>query len=237
MNKTRAGVAVIVATVLITIPLITIPLGCFGETDTKDFDFRDFTAISAGAAFQVKITKASNYSITITVDRDKMDKIEVTKVGNRLNIGLKPNTGPLNFSTLEAEITMPDISSLILSGASNGTIQGFSFTHEFSLIVSGASKLSGDLDAGDVTFTLSGASTVDIQGSAGDMAVSAAGASHVRLSSFEVDNADIMLSGASDGTVNMDGTLDADLSGASSLTVRGDAIMGDVNLSGGSIIN
>jgi len=230
MKMMKVGVAIFLVVVL-----IAVPLGCFGETDTRDFDFIDFTAISAGAAFKVEVTKASDYSITITADRGKMDKIEVTKVGDRLIIGLKPNSG--SWHTLKAEITLPDITSLTLSGAAKGTIQGFSFTHEFSLSLSGASKLSGDLDAGDITFTLSGASTVDLQGSAGDMSVTAGGDSSVKLSGFEVDNADVMLSGASDGTVKVDGRLDANLSGASKLTVDGNPTMGDIKISGDSTIN
>ena len=227
MNKIRVVIAVIVTSVL-----IAAPLGCFGVTNTKDYSFGDFTRINVSSAFEVEITQSSSYSISITGDNDK---IEVTKVGDRLNIRIKPNSGSLR--TPKAEITMPDITSLALSGASKGTIHGFSFTHEFSLSLSGASKLTGDLDAGDVTFALSGASTVELQGLASDMAVTAGGDSHVKLSGFEVDNADVMFSGASDGTVKVDGRPDANLSGASKLTVDGNPTMGDINISGGSTID
>ena len=46
----------------------------------------------------------------------------------------------------------------------------------------------------------------------------------------------IGLSGASDGTVNLTGTLDADVSGASKLRYYGNPTMGDIETSGASSI-
>ena len=51
---------------------------------------------------------------------------------------------------------------------------------------------------------------------------------------FMVNNADIRFSGASTGTVNLDGRLDADLDGASKLEYIGEPTMGTVNTSGAS---
>ncbi|MFC2062632.1 head GIN domain-containing protein [Chloroflexota bacterium] len=216
--------------------LLIMPLGCTGEVTTKEFNFSDFTKVNIGPAFKVKITQASSYNINITANSEKIEYIEVTKVGDTLNIGIESQSGPWNFHTLEAIITMPDIYDLDLSGASNGIIQGFSFSHDFSAELSGASRLSGDLTAGDVNFVLSGASNVELQGSANDMLAKVSGASRVKLGGFEVDNADVSLSGASNCTVRLDGTLSADVSGASKLTYKGNPTLGSLSSSGGSTI-
>jgi len=73
-----------------------------------------------------------------------------------------------------------------------------------------------------------------LEGSASDIAVEADGASRVKLAGFTVNNADVNLGGASTGTVNLDGRLDADLSGASKLEYIGEPTMGAINTSGGS---
>jgi len=232
MSKIKA-----IAILLLAVSLLTIQVGCSGGESTKEFDFSGFTKVEIGPAFKVEITQSTSYSVSVTADSNRMKHIEVTKEGDTLKIGLDSSAGLLSFLTLKATITMPDLRSLNLSGASNGTVQGFSSSNDFSLNLSGASRLSGNISAGDVVFVLSGASRVELQGSADDMTVDASGASSVGLSGFEVVNADVTLSGASNGTVKLDGRLDANLSGASRLTYIGEPVMGSINTSGASTIN
>ena len=152
---------------------------------------------------------------------------------------------------------MPELYELDLSGATHGTVQGFSSSHDLILDISGASRLnmtdmstgdietdisgasrvSGNITAGDAEFDVSGASTVQLQGSASDIVIDASGASSVELADFPVNNADVELSGASHGTINLDGRLDADLSGASNLKYIGEPTMGDINKSGASTLS
>ena len=232
MNKIKT-----MAILLLAVLLLAIPAGCFGGDTTKEFDFSGFTKVEIGPAFKVEIAQSTSYSVSVTADSNRMKHIEVTKEGDTLKIDLDSSGWQLSFSTLEATITMPDLRSLNLSGASNGTVQGFSSSNDLSLNISGASRLSGSINAGDVEFIITGASRVELQGSADDMNVDASGASSVRLSGFEVVNADVTLSGASNGTVKMDGRLDANLSGASRLTYIGEPTMGSINTSGASTIN
>jgi len=103
--------------------------------------------------------------------------------------------------------------------------------------ISGASRVTGDITAGDADFDISGASTVELQGSGSNIVVDASGASHAKLADFPVNNANVKLGGASNGTVNLDGRLDANLSGASRLSYIGEPTMGTINTSGGSILS
>jgi len=104
------------------------------------------------------------------------------------------------------------------------------------LDVSGASTVTGDIAAGDADFDVSGASSVQLQGSASDIVIEASGASRVELAAFPVNDADVELSGASSSTVNLDGVLNADLSGGSRLTYIGTPTLGIIDTSGGSTI-
>ena len=76
-----------------------------------------------------------------------------------------------------------------------------------------------------------------MEGSASNIVVDASGVSRVKLAAFPVSNADVTLSGASSGTVNLDGILDADLSGASKLSYIGEPTMGIINTSGASTVS
>jgi hypothetical protein len=132
---------------------------------------------------------------------------------------------------------MPELRGLTASGASRGTIFDFSSSEGLDITVSGASGVTGDITAGIVDFDISGASTIQLKGSANDMDANVSGASHFNLDAFTVNNADVNFSGASSGTVNLNGRLDANLSGASRLWYIGEPTMGDINTSGASTIS
>lgn len=208
-----------------------------GNLKTEEMEFSDFTAVEVGWAFEVSITQSSSYSVIITADEQIFDNIEVTQTGNTLKIGLEPGTYPGGLFR-KAEITMPELDKLILSGATRGTVEGFSTSNPFVLGLSGASSLEMvNIDVGDAEIEVSGASTLNARGTANDIVSLVSGASNVDLSNFPVTNVDITVSGASLATINLDGRLDAEVSGASTLQYIGDPTMGDINTSGGSTIN
>jgi len=224
---------------------------------TEEMEFSDFTIVKAGNAFQVEITQSSSYSVDITADEyvevsrtgeDEyereltFDYIQVSKAGESLIIGLESgyqyrSVHLLRPITLKAEITMPDLHGLEFSGAIHGTVEGFSSSHGFNLNLTGASFLDiADMSAGNVTIVLSGASHLNGKGDGDNLHISASGASHLELSDFPVHNVNVVLSGASHATINLDGRLDANLTGASHVRYIGDPAMGDIQTSGGSTV-
>ena len=207
-----------------------------GNLETEAYAFSDFTEIEIGSAFEFEIRQSSSYNISITADDNVMEYVQVSQVGQTLKIGLRTGTwfGP---GTLRASVTMPELRGLTVSGASRGDIYDFSSTEDVDITVSGASRVNGDITAGDVEFDISGASTVQLDGSANDMVAHVSGASRLNLDDFTVNNADVDLSGASSGTINLDGRLDADLSGASRLWYIGEPTMGTIDTSGASTIS
>jgi len=254
----KAIVAVLVV-VLLTSGLL---VGCggiltgSGELKTQEYDFSDFNKVEISSAFEFEINQSSSYSISVTADDNVIEHVRVSKDGQTLRIGLGtiPRLGPV---TLEATVTMPKLRGLDLSGATRGTVSGFSSTENLDIEVSGASSLdlvgmstgdvrfdisgasrvTSDITTGDAEFDVSGASTVQFEGSANDMVAKVEGASRFNLGGFTVNNANVSLSGASDGTVNLSGKLDADLSGASKLSYIGEPTMGTINTSGDSTLS
>ena len=249
--------AAVILSVMLLLP------GCYGlitgsgNLDTREFDYSDFSRVEIGSAFEVEIVQSASFAVSITADDNIFEYIDISKSGNTLNIRLKSGYNFRSFTT-EAVILMPDITHLQLSGATHGTVQDFGFSHDLAvnisgasslimtdiatgnidLEISGASRVSGNIAAGgDADFDISGASTVGLSGSAEDLKAGVSGASHLELDDFPVSNADIELSGASNGTVNTNGTLDADLSGASKLYYIGEPTMGNIDTSGASSIS
>ncbi len=107
-------------------------------------------------------------------------------------------------------------------------------TGPFVCEMSGASEVTGNLKAANCDIKLSGASEIELTGSGGNIKLDAAGASGIRLLEFSVNNADIKLSGASDASLDINGVLDINLSGSSTLEYTGNPTLGDFSLTGGS---
>ncbi|MGB6873146.1 MAG: head GIN domain-containing protein [Dehalococcoidia bacterium] len=228
-----------------------------GNLDTEEYAFTNFTKVEISTAFEFEIKQSSSYSINVTADDNVMDYVQVSQDGQTLKIRLGPRR-LLGSVTLRASVTMPQLSDLTVSGASRGTVSDFTSTEDLNITVSGASRgdiydlsstedvnikvsgasrVTGDITAGNVEFDISGASTVQLEGSANDMVASVSGASRLNLDAFIVNNANVNFSGASSGTVNLNGRLDADLSGASKLWYIGEPTMGTINTSGASTVS
>jgi hypothetical protein len=106
-----------------------------------------------------------------------------------------------------------------------------------SFRLSGASFASGSVQVFDCEMDISGASTIAFVGSGNDLSADVSGASRLSLEGFKVNNARVDLSGASTGTVNLTGTLDASASGASHLRYVGDPTLGDIDTSSSSSVS
>ena len=232
---------IILAFIVMVLLVFGLMVGCgfvltgSGNHNTKDYAFRDFNRVEVSSAFEFEIRQSSSYGISITADDNVIEKVRVTKEGDTLKVGLDtiPRLGSL---TLKAIVTMPHLSALIFSGASHGRVSGFSSASDVNIKASGASKVTGDIIAGDVDFKVSAASTVQLEGSARNIVANVSAASRLKLGDFMVNNANVNFSGASTGTVNLSGKLNANLSGASKLSYVGEPTMGNINTSGASTL-
>ena len=207
-----------------------------GNLETEEYAFTNFTKVEISSAFEFEIKQSNSYSINVTADDNVIDYVQVSQDGQTLKIRLGTVTWfwPV---TLRASVTMPQLSDLTVSGASHGTVSDFSSTEDLDITVSGASRVTGDITAGNVDFDISGASTIQLEGSANDIDANVSGASRFNLDDFIVNNADVNFSGASSGTVNLNGRLDANLSGASRLWYIGEPTIGTLDISGASTIS
>jgi hypothetical protein len=171
------------------------------------------------------------------VDDNLVEHLDVDKRGSTLMIRFKPNRSyNIINATMEAEITMPELVGLELSGASEAIVSGFDSTVSLAVDLSGSSTLSGDIQAGDTRFDISGSSEVRLAGSAGDITVDASGSSEADLEEFPGINSNVDASGASTVTVNLSGRLDVDASGSSNVYYLGNPTLGNLDSSGSSTI-
>jgi len=240
MKKAVIIIAIVVAVAAICTVLILkgwpgVLIGS-GNLETEEYAFASFTRVEISSAFEFEIKQSGSYSINVTADDNVIDRVQVTQDGQTLKITVGGVPTSFRSVTLKALVTMPELGGLTVSGASRGTVSGFNSTEAVSIAVSGASRVTGDITAADIGFDVSGASTVQLEGSADDMVAVVSGACTFNLADFTVNNANVNISGASTGTINLDGRLDANVSGASTLLYIGDPVMGAIDVSGASTL-
>jgi len=222
-----------------------------GNIVEKDFNFKDFQNIEISSNFSFDVKRSDAYSIKISARENIMERVEVEQTGNTLKIRLLP--GSYSNTGLKADITLPEIKRLVVSGASRGTLKGFNSNEDFDTVVSGASsvdidiqtgsastevsgasKITGSLKATSVRFEISGASRCDLTGSAEKAVINISGASQANLEDFVIQDADLDVSGASRTTVKVQRTLNVDVSGASSVEYLDNPDLGTVSVTGAS---
>lgn len=229
-----------------------------GPRADKEYSVHGFSEVRVSSAIEFEITQSEQYSVKATGHEKLLEHLKVEVSGQTLTLGFEHNPmawigGLRPRGEVKAVVTMPELKRLVVSGASKGTARGFKSSHDFDLELSGASqaeidmqtgkttvtasgagRVTGELKAQDTNLTLSGASRCQLLGAGGDTHLDSSGASQADLSQFQIKNADVHISGASRAKVNMDGTLNVHLSGASSLETKGNIVLGKKDFTGAS---
>jgi len=229
------GWGLLILLVLSPVLLSARPVCGRGDIVTINEKFSDFDKLEISHSFDVTINYSKDYSVTVKVDENLTDYLVVEKRGKTLKIGLKDGFSFRNIH-LEAEITMPDIRRLGLSGATVVTIAGYGFSHPFDMNLSGVSKVIGKIQTGDLDLQLTGASKVKLNGRGHDLKIRASGVSTVKMDNFHVNDAGLSLSGSSNCRVNIGGHLNINASGSSTIEYCGSGEIGSIETSGSSRI-
>lgn len=226
--------------------VVLFAVGCSGGADTitgsgnmvtRELTVSNFTSVQVHGAFHLEIVKGAEYHATLKADDNVIDSIDVKTDGSTLKIGPAPGKSfELRKNELKIDLTMPRLEALTLDGACTGQFKGFKSMPELTLECSGASVLTGHVDADVLKVAGEGASKVTLKGSAKELLLSASGASVVDLSAVTATKAVVTLSGASQATVDAKQALEYDLSAASKLTYRGEPQIGKHETSGASSV-
>jgi hypothetical protein len=222
--------------------------------DTKYFELKDFNGIELEGPFELEITRSDKTEVSITAD--DFPHIKVEKIGDNLIIKRQGIEwfAPFHHRP-KATVKLPSLAVLKIAGASNVKVENIQSENHLSVILSGASRveannitagsveikvtgasnLTGDIKAvKESTFEVSGASRIELEGAGGNTTMKLSGASKAELNRFPLQNADIEISGASNANINLNGRLNARVSGASNLLWSGTPIMGDIQITGAS---
>jgi hypothetical protein len=210
-------------------------VGGSGNVVSRQIEVTTFSRLEVSASFTATVSVGDAEAVTVRIDDNLVDTLDVHVSGDTLHVGLRSGTSVTN-ATLEADVTVRSLSAIDVSGAAAVALADPLTADTFSVVASGASRLTGALEIGDGRMELSGASDVELSGSATTFTVTLSGASSLSAEQLTIDELEIDLSGASDGDVAVTGMLSAGASGASSLRYAGSPTIARSETSGASSI-
>ena len=208
------------------------------NVSTQERTIQDYSGIEVSTAFTVDVTFSSTEEKIVIEANDNIHAyIDVIKSGNNLVIKLKDNINIQGNSTLKAHITTGNtLEQIFVAEASLVTLNNQLEATNVAVSLAGASFLNGPITAQAITVFADGASNATLQGAADTFTVNASGGSLIGTFDMITQNADLHLSGASNASITINGTIDLTASGASVLTYKGSATVDHLDLSGASQI-
>lgn len=203
--------------------------------DTKIFNIKNFNAVQIGSGMNLTVVQSEKFGITAAGEPDDLKDLIVEKRGDVLKIKFRRSSFfGSHHHKVSFNINMPELKRLELSGGAKADIKMNIKSNKFSAEMSGGSYMKGDLKCGSISFDCSGGSQAKLNGSGTNLNVDGSGGCGINLKEFSVKNVNIELSGGSSAVVNMNGKLDADLSGGSRVYYYGKAEIGKTDFSSGS---
>lgn len=198
-----------------------------------------FHAIHISNAFEVIISQDAQEGLAVSANnKEDVPGIKTSVDNGVLKIWFDQKGWWPKNRKLKAYIAIKNIDEIKAGGASNIKIDGSLSSAGLKLDFSGASDLKGKLNVnGLLDIKISGASDVDINGTADEVKIDASGASDVKAYDFNTTNCSVDASGASSIKITVQKELSAKLSGASSVSYKGTAMIRDIKTSGASSIS
>ena len=198
----------------------------------------DFNDLNISDPFKAYVTfSQTEPELRIEANDNLHALIEVEQSNGKLSIRLEDNTnisgGP---AVLNIFLTTNDIESIKAQGTAQVFLQNQWEGNRVEIELSGASELAGALNADRLYSRLTGACNLELEGNVNEFEIKADGASNMEGFDFATNDFTADLEGGCNVYVTVQGKLSVEASGASTVYYKGNGIVEEQDLSGGSQI-
>ncbi|NNC95541.1 MAG: PspC domain-containing protein [Chitinophagales bacterium] len=193
----------------------------FNNYEPSSLDFKDFDKLYISGMFEVDIAYGEEYSLQLIGNEKSKDRVNVRrKDGNSLHIESDKKL-VWRKNKVRVEVVMPELSRAEFNGATTIKIAGFT-QESMRIQTTGAAESEIDVNVEALDVSMTGASSIVIRGIGNTLNVSSAGAAELDALDYKVKSVDFGMSGASSVKVNVSESITGKVSGASSITYKGD---------------
>lgn len=195
-----------------------------GSISSTERSVSSFKNVDVSGAIELYVAQGDTKPVKIETDENLLQYIEVEQEGNRIIIKSRDGYNLRPTNKIKVYVTSPVYNDIDVSGASNINGAGrITNTEAMKMDVSGAGDINMEINAPSISADISGAGAVNLKGETKtfDLTLTGAGKAHCYELLSETTKVDI--SGAGDADVFASVKLDAQVSGAGSVTYKGGA--------------
>ncbi len=240
-------ILLISASVLIYTP------GCFIDIDDDDdffgcvdadgpivnevINMASFNAIDLKIAGKVYIRQGDEQHVEIEAPRQLIDEMEFDVRNGEWEIETD-RCVRYQSNDLIIYITLPNITSLKISGSGDIISENTLTTDDLELRISGSGNMDMAVNADDIEIVISGSGNVYLEGSADMLDFIVSGSGDFKGFNLLANAANILISGSGDVEVNVDDSLDVKISGSGDVRYKGTPPSINTQITGsGRVIN
>ena len=205
------------------------------QIEQLEYAITDFDEIELSHEFTAEIQFSDTQErVTIEANENLQDLILVEKQGNKLKIGMKPNTSIRGNTVLKAYISAKAIHAYTLSGESQVLVQETIAGEQVSVRLTGESRFQANLDVNNLKVDVTGGSMAQLSGAAQLFDMRLTGESDILDFNFSCDDLIANLAGESTARLSVAKTININAAGESTLFYKGNATIQNQTLAGNS---
>jgi len=184
-----------------------------------------FHSVDLRSLGTVVLASGPEHKVEVEAAEDLQTRVRTEVRDGVLVVGLRWWLGALlrmaALSDVVVRVTTPELRELRLSGAGQVRSEGTFKLEDLDVRLSGAGRLTLDLEARRVDARLSGAGAMELSGAADEVEFLLSGAGALRAEGLQARRVRVKASGAGECRVHASESLEADVSGAGSVRYRG----------------
>lgn len=207
---------------------VVMPLSMFattmtgnGKIATEIRDVSRFSSIEMSGIGHLSVNRGEIFRVEVKLDSNLIDRYRTKVSGGVLSLGFEPGVAVNGVTSLEVEVTLPELERISLSGAAEARLQDAFQGKRFSVGISGSGKLAGALDYRSVEIDISGAGSLFLDGRADDLSIGISGSGDFSGASLATESAKVSISGTGTAKLRARSRLEARISGAGSVKYFG----------------
>ncbi|BDS09868.1 head GIN domain-containing protein [Aureispira anguillae] len=209
-----------------------------GPIATQTYDLNAFTGVSAQSAIDVNIIQGNTQSVKLTGADNLLDKVDIYVENSTLIIKMK--FGFYQNNNIVADITIPSIDFVEISGSGNVWLDDFAFTDDLTMKITGSGNIkTGVLDLSNQTLTceVTGSGNITTQGQANVTNLKISGSGDYEAHDMIAGYGHTKITGSGNAKVNITTDLHVTISGSGNIYYKGQPTI-EVNITGsGEVIN
>ena len=195
-----------------------------GNIKTQDHSVSTFKNVEVSGAIDLYVSQGDIKPVKIETDENLQQYILVIQEGDRIIIETKEGFNLHPSRKTKVYVTAPVYNTIDVSGASNIIGQSKIInTENLSLQVTGAGDINMEVNAPAIHAEVSGAGVVNLKGETKTFDIGLSGAGKVHCYELLSENTKVDISGAGEAAVYASVKLDAQVSGAGSVSYKGGA--------------